>query len=217
MRWYAVLFWLWLFGSLVILVVRRTSRQRQPEVEPTTVDPLQRVWDPPPPESGDDGPLSGATTTDPDRVGAPPLDAAPVDPPSDGPGPVDAARATAEPAAAPLRGVHAPTLGELLAGITLPHELVPLTQLGPTTDIASHLVVATDRASAETVREGLTDELERLGYSVVWTAITTALAEGPRGQVAVVVHPDGSTVLDGGTRRFPSATTGTVVVELRVA
>ena len=107
------------------------------------------------------------------------------------------------------------TLAELLSGITLPHELVPLTHFGDTADLDTHVVVATNRASAEMVGTGLADALERLGFTVETTDEHTAVAEGPRGRLSIVVHPDGSAVLDGATHRFPTASTGTVVVELR--
>lgn len=179
MEWYAVLFWIWLVVSVVILVLRRmgvVGGDRTTSSEPERADPLARTWAPPPP--------------DPD---------APV--------------VAASPAPAPA--VAAPTLADLLAGITLPHELVPLTQSAATADPANHLVVSTTRASAEAVTAGLAEELEGLGYTVSTTGPRTILAEGPRGQVAAEIHADGATVMEGGARRFPTAESGAVVVELR--
>lgn len=136
-----------------------------------------------------------------DRTWAPP----PPDP--------DAPLAPVTAGSGPVIGAR-PTLAELLAGITLPHELVPLTQsLG--TDPATELVVSTRSASAEVVGTGLADELERLGYAVAPTGERTAIAEGARGRVELEVHADGATVFDGGARRFPTADAGSVVVVLR--
>lgn len=107
------------------------------------------------------------------------------------------------------------TLPDLLAGITLPHELVPLTQVDVPIDLASHVVVSTTKAPAQVVREGLTEELERLGYSVEQETMMTLVATGPRGRVTVDVHPDGTAVQESGAPRFPTAPEGSVVVELR--
>lgn len=204
MRWYAILFWIWLVVSLVILVLRRTGGARgRDATEPAAVaDPLSRSWAPPP--------------ADPD---------APLDPPSDGRAGVaglDDTTATAPPSHpaddASVPSSPAPsgpaTLPDLLAGIALPHDLVPLTQHG-VTDMSRHLVLATDRAGADVVREGLVDELRRLGYDVVPTGPLDVVAEGPRGRIAAEIHPSAAAVVDGGTPRFPTALPGTVVVELR--
>jgi hypothetical protein len=211
MRWYAALFWLWLLGSLIILVVRRTNRSSDVEQPAERVDPLLKEWAPPPPldpgdpERPDPGDLGGPVSGG--RTGGEPPTGGSGDPTID----IDDPAASRLDDAAPARV----TLADLLSGITLPHELVPLTQFGGTGDLDTHVVVATNRASAEMVGTGLADELERLGFSVETTGENTAVAEGPRGRLSIVVHPDGSAVLDGGTHRFPTASTGTVVVELR--
>ncbi len=106
------------------------------------------------------------------------------------------------------------TLPELLAGITLPHELVPLTQIDTDIDLATHVVVATKKVPAETVAEGLVAELERLGYQIERPTMTELTAQGERGTLRLLIHPDGSHVHDGGTRRFPTAEEKMVVVEL---
>lgn len=110
---------------------------------------------------------------------------------------------------------RAHTLPELLAGITLPYGLVPLTQSSGSHDLATHIVVATSSAPADEVTQGLTDELERLGYTVSRTGQYLRLAEGSRGEVGFEVHPNAASVVDSGAPRFPTAAPGTVVVELR--
>lgn len=106
------------------------------------------------------------------------------------------------------------TLPDLLAGVTLPHELVPLTQVGVAVDIATHVVVSTRKAAYEVVASGLTAELDRLGYEVERASMTELIARGERGTVRVVIHPDGANVHDAGIRRFPTVEDHTVVVEL---
>ncbi|QGG95161.1 hypothetical protein [Actinomarinicola tropica] len=199
MEWYAVLFWIWLVVSLAILVLRRlnvigTSSRTE---EPPAVDPASRVWAPPPTDP--DAPL----TPDPAPGGAP---ASP---------PVPSSIRVEEVPAAHVPPPTRATLAELLAGITLPHELVPLTQSLDSTDLATHLVVATTRATPEVVGTGLAEELEKLGYEVRSLDDRRAVAEGERGRVSLEIHPDGATVMDGGARRFPTAESGSVVVELR--
>lgn len=165
-------------------------------------DPSQRVWPAPPPLDPTDDTFRIEPTEAPSAAEPPAADAEPAGrstPPSE-PG-VNTA------------GIGA-TLPELLAGITLPHELVPLTQVGVSIDLATHVVVATQKAPYEVVVEGLTTELERLGYGVDRSSMTELLASGERGIVKVLVHPDGSTVTDAGLPRFPTAEEHTVVVEL---
>lgn len=207
MRWYAILFWLWFLVSIVALVVRRTGRSAR-SAEPasstsdTRTDLGPRSWPPPPPDP--DG--------RPDPVDRPDPDGGVDDVPTAEPG--------AEPVPGPVgtnghtSGAGPASLPELLAGIVLPHDLVPVTQ-GAAVDLATHAVFATDRAGGRDVREALVDELGRLGFEVVPTDVNSFTASNERGQVTVVVHPSPASEVEAGAPRFPTVSAGSVVVELR--
>lgn len=168
-------------------------------------DPSQRVWPaPPPPDPDDDTYRATDTYQSTDTSSQPSGEAGGAgigDRPPLGNQPGNSPRPTA-------------TLPDLLAGVTLPHELVPLTQVGVAIDLATHVVVATRKAPYEVVATGLTAELERLGYEVDRGSMTELTARGERGVVRVVIHPDGANVHDAGIRRFPTAEEHAVVVEL---
>jgi hypothetical protein len=217
-RWIAILFWIWFFVSLVILVMRRVNKNGTPDDEagpdagraagpvgPTaagtttaTPAPAARVWPAPPPPDPDDDTyrmdpaVQGTGGTVGDRVAA----------------------TTGSVADVPHAGVPRATLPELLAGISLPHDLVPLTQSDVSVDLSSHIVVYTHSASAEAVTNAMCAELERLGYEIDRESMLKLRATGERGGVLVEIHPDGPAVLDGTARRFPTATDGSVVVEI---
>ena len=220
MEWWVYLFWAWVIVSLVIFVMRRVRARRNAALTPddgdtTTgsprprsvahdrpvVDPVEKVWPaPPPPEPGDTT-FRLTDQSSPDETAA-----------------VDAGSSNGTvrpPPGVPATG--ASTLPELLAGITLPHELVPLTQIDDAPiDLSTHVIVATETANAEVVRAGMTEELERLGYDVEQMSVTHIVATGPRGRVLVDIHPDGPNATEGGVARFPTAPERSVVVELRV-
>lgn len=208
MRWYAVLFWIWVVASLAIFVWRRLNRPRDdtPALDPEpTESPLTKQWAPPPPDP--DAPVADVVAT----PGDPSPDPGPAAPPPGGGSP------TARAPSAGASSTGAPSLAELLQGISLPHDLVPLTQALPASGPVTSLVAATSTASPEQVGAALADEIERLGYVVSTTGAQTAMAEGPRGAIEIEVHPNASTATDGGQLKFPTAPAGSVVVELRVA
>lgn len=225
--WAIALFWIWFAVSLVIFVIRRVKARRgeldgggllgRPSgsgdtVGGASVDPATKEWPtPPPPEPEDDTFRIDPGAGDPSAAPTPSADA-PTEPAPREPTPT----LTPTPAAAtggPVPG--GATLPELLAGITLPHELVPLTQLDASVDIASRIIVATGSASADQVRQGLIDELERLGYTVEHSTMLALVATGERGRVYLDIHADGPATTDGGAPRFPTAPEGSVVVEIR--
>jgi hypothetical protein len=194
MRWYAILFWLWVLISLAILVLRRLNGSRRDDEAPEAPSSaLTKEWAPPPADPSVPTPEAGPTAA-PDPVS------------NDVPRPVPASA----PRSAPMSIVG------LLEGISLPHGLVPLTQ-SSASGLGSTLVACTDTASPEDVGTALADELERLGYSITTTGDQTALADGPRGTIEIEIHPSSSTAVDGGTLRFPTAPPGSVVVEMRAA
>ncbi|MDZ7677204.1 MAG: hypothetical protein U5K29_01475 [Acidimicrobiales bacterium] len=218
-QWVVVLFWTWVVVSLVIFVIRRVRSRRAKLAGGSDVGPapassgglLDKEWPaPPPPEPGDETFRLDPQAASPEPVqDSPPTgDHDEETPPSTGHVP--------PPADTPGIPTGAPTLPELLAGITLPHELVPLTQLDARVDVATHVIVATEKASAEVVRTGMIDELERLGYDIEHVSMMHLVASGPRGRVLIDIHPDGPGATEAGVARFPTALEGSVVVELRV-
>ena len=212
MRWYAVLFWIWVAASLSIFLWRRLNRSGRGD-EPTTPvepsSPLTKQWAPPP-RDPDAPPVPTSTASVPAGTASESASARPT--PDE-----DIAPTAAAAPQRPAVGGTPPTLVELLEGITLPHGLVPLTQAMPSAGPITTLVAATDTASAEQVGTALADELERLGYEVATTGTQTAVADGPRGTIDIEVHPHAGSVTDGGSLRFPTAAPGSVVVELRVS
>lgn len=221
-QWVVVLFWIWVVVSLVVFVIRRVRSRRTKLARGSDLEPapasssglLDKEWpEPPPPEPGDD-----TFRLDPRPSPEPAPDPSSTNGPlgdhdDETPGSTGSVPPPADPPGIPT---GTPTLPELLAGITLPHELVPLTQLDARVDVATHVVVATEKASAELVRTGMIDELERLGYEIEHISMMHLAASGPRGRVLVDIHPDGPGVTESGTARFPTAPQGSVVVELRV-
>jgi hypothetical protein len=209
MRWYAVLFWIWVVASLGIFVWRRVNGSNDENDAMDAEEPslaLTKQWAPPPLDpdlaSSSDPPDPAAMTTPGPTAAAEPS-------PTDGPN-----TGAVPPTPPPVRGA---TLAELLSGITLPLGLVPLTQSAPTSGPSTSIVVATDAAGAEQVDAALTEAISSLGYTVRSTGPHTSVAEGPRGAVEIELHPRAATAAEGGTLLFPTAGSDSVVVELRVA
>jgi hypothetical protein len=195
MRWYAMLFWLWVVISLGIFVWRRLNGTRHDDEAPEAPSSaLTKEWAPPPVDP--EAPTAGDPTSD---------DASPQDRPPP--------EHVLSPEPPPVGRPASTSIVELLEGISLPHGLVPLTQSSPTGP-GSTLVAATDTAPPEDVGTALADELERLGYTITTTGDQTALAQGRRGTIEIEIHPSSSTAVDGGTLRFPTAPPGSVVVEM---
>lgn len=130
-----------------------------------------------------------------------------------------------EPAAAPSAGrsgLFAPThaavapeaprvtVAEALSGIDWPCDLAPLVTGAPD---PYRVAFVTRGVPAEEVGAALGDELERLGFTLASVNDTTAKATRDGTEVQVVIHPDGSRVLRGGERAFPTANAASVVVE----
>lgn len=214
---WAVIYWIVAIALFLVWIYRRVNARKAKQFVDSTgstdpagirsdlppTSPADKVWPAPPPPAPDDD-----TFRIEEALATPPVDDDPVSgtPTGDHASPPEGTIPGATSATA--------TLPELLAGITLPHELVPLTQINVAVDLATHVVVATEKANAETVATGLTEELERLGYEVQRESMTKLTAVGSRGIVRVEIHPDGAGVHDGGARRFPTAADHMVVVEL---
>ncbi len=237
--WAVVLFWIWFAVSLVLFILRRVKARRgelegggllgRPSAAAANttepVEPTAKEWPaPPPPDPDDDTFRLESTESPPTPASRPGTDTGTgTDTDTIAAETADIGRA-ADPVPLATTGAPAPdgpvptgsaTLPELLAGITLPHELVPLTQLDANVDVSTRVIVATEKAGAEEVRRGLVDELERLGYTVEHATMLQLIATGERGRVFLDIHADGPAVTDGGICRFPTAPEGSVVVEIR--
>ena|GEM_PF-3984033 len=138
--------------------------------------------------------------------------AAPVDPaPAEAAAP--AAPAAVAPAPAPPPGDGVATVAAALSGITLPHDLVPLTTMAPRPNVGDRVAFWTGAAPAEVVGPAFADELERLGYTVTPVDLTTLAAVRDDTRLMVVLHPDGPAALLGEGRAFPTVPERAVVVE----
>jgi hypothetical protein len=96
-------------------------------------------------------------------------------------------------------------VAEALSGISMPHDLVPLTTIAPRPGVVDQ-VAFSSKLSVDVVGPAFADELERLGYAV--TPLDERSLAATRGDDALVVyiHPAAP-----GT-----AQEGTVVIEVCV-
>jgi hypothetical protein len=140
---------------------------------------------------------------------------------------VAAAMAAAEPratvAGAPAPATASPgtrmseaTVASLVSGIALPHDLVPLSTIGPRTAAGDRVAFWTDRAPAEVVGPAFADELERLGYTVRALDEQSLSAERGSDRLNVMVHPDGERATIGGELAFTTVPERSVVIEVWV-
>jgi hypothetical protein len=108
------------------------------------------------------------------------------------------------------------TVAELLSGISLPNDLVPLTTIGPRTGAGDRVAFWTDRAPAEIVGPAFADELERLGYGVSTLDAQSLSAVRDGDRLLIVIHPDGAVANVGGQLAFTSVPENSVVIEVWV-
>lgn len=104
-------------------------------------------------------------------------------------------------------------LSELLAGMTLPCELAPLTNVEPLPGSGDRLVFVTD-APAERVRADLKGAFAAVDFDLTWWAWNEGVAARDDAGFRVLVHPDPEAVTIGTRPAFPTAAPGTTVVEL---
>jgi hypothetical protein len=117
---------------------------------------------------------------------------------------------------APLTARSDATVADLVAGIALPHDLVPLTTLAPRAAVGDRVAFWTDRAPAEVVGPAFATELERLGYTMIPLDERTASAQRDHDRLVVTIHPDGDKALVAGQLAFTSVPEGSVVIEVWV-
>jgi hypothetical protein len=117
---------------------------------------------------------------------------------------------------APVVPVTEATVAGHLAGIALPHDLVPLTTILTRPAVGDRVAFWTDRAPVEIVGPAFAEELERLGFTV--TAIDERTLSVHRGddRLLVMIHPDGSKAVIGDQLAFSTVPEHSVVVEVWV-
>jgi hypothetical protein len=220
------LFWLWLLVSLGIYAVRVWRRMtRGPKADPKDesptagVDPGIPIVSPPPglgarPTSTLPPPKPAPKPASPDpgpRTSDPPMETgagarsglfAPTSSPA-----ATSAAAASQPVAEARQ-----TVAELVAGIAMPCDLVPIVGSDRFLD-PYHVAFSTDTAPAATVGGGVADELERLGFALQSTAENRLAATKNDRQLTVTIYPDAADVAFGDGKAYPTVPPGSVVVE----
>ncbi|MCP5025131.1 MAG: hypothetical protein GY929_02495, partial [Actinomycetia bacterium] len=115
------------------------------------------------------------------------------------------------PPTAPTTGEA--TVAELVQGITMPSDLVPLTHTGPST--GDHVVLMSTTADAAAVGPALADALEEIGMTIEPVSGNEIIASRyGHGSMHAAIHINPTTVLRAAGPAFPTAPAGSVVVEL---
>lgn len=229
----AILFWLWFLTSVVILVRRVIRRRRERRVRrdamhaalhddgvasesdvensgpgPEFEGDVDRSW-----EADEPTPVA-ATPTPPAPTRAP----APPSPPVAAPVTTRVA-ATASPVATIARAAATPvTVAQVIAGIEMPCDLVPLTLSDHDMryDRGQRAHFVTTQVPAAIVVASLVDELERVGLTVTPIGDTAALAKRGRLAVEFRVFTVGALIDGVASMEFRSAPPNSVVVEFDV-
>jgi hypothetical protein len=140
-----------------------------------------------------------------------------------------APRSVASVASAPRRAEVAPISGVvvvdpvtppavplhvLLKGMTLPCELAPLTNVEPLPTATVDRLVFVTEWPADRVRADLKGAFAAVEFDLTWTTWNDGIATGAGVGFRVVVHPAPDAVMVGARPAFPTARSGTTVVEL---
>ena len=227
----AILFWLWFLASVVILIRRsiRRRRERRLRREATRV----ALHDHADADVATSAPADVAAVID-APVAAAPIAAAPAPPPAP-PAPPAPTRAPATAPSAPAvaavatpapssvatiaRSAAVPvTVAQVIAGIEMPCELVPLTLSDHDVryDRGQRAHFFTTLVPALVVMTSLTEELERVGLTVTPIGETAAIAKRGRLAVELRVNTVGALVDGVASTEFRSAPPNSVVVEFDV-
>ncbi|MCP3911767.1 MAG: hypothetical protein GY713_12520 [Actinomycetia bacterium] len=220
---FTILFWAWVAVSVVLLISRFMNRNRDGSTPPTAAasDPSMAGVD------LDDPPMRPLDTiTEPVESPAPSLDLSlgtdspsPIPPPP--PMGVDPDTDRGEKVQATAARLDSDTVdpdakatvAELVKGITLPPDLVPLTHTSPTA--ADHVVFLATATEGTAVGPDIADALEKIGLTIEPISANEILASRPgMGSMHVAIHEAPHTVLRAHGPAFPTAPTGSVVVEL---
>lgn len=115
------------------------------------------------------------------------------------------------------KGDEAPApvpLATLIAGIVLPCDLAPLSNVADAEPTATRAWFVTSDHEPAVVGSELGDELERLGFTLSSSAANQVVATGPAGRLTATLHLEPHRAGPDGSRRFPTTRDGDVVVEL---
>ena len=221
------LYWLWCGVSVFILVRRRMTGKSllggRTESNPSGTDPRSPEAPPFPPLPADTAPstdavASASATATRDRE---PVAVGAASPPTtdDGVGPAADARPQPDRSAAAAARLGVPmstvdSLAEALEGIALPCDLAPL--IGSGNFDPRSLVLVTSGVPDEIVGTSVADEMERLGFTLEPLSDRSVLATNDRASVEIAVYGDAETLDEVGTRRFPTAPSDSVVVDIRL-
>ena len=191
----AVLFWLWVLVSVVVLVrrraVNRIARRQdaaEAETDAVTAEAIDAPVDEPAPE-----PVAAMAVTP-----------APAPPSAPAPAPiVEPVVERPAPRSAPAAGI-----ADALVGIKMPCDLVPLVFDRLATD---RITLSTVGHPAEVVGSALADEVERLGYVVRPISDREVIATRGATELKLTIERPGP---DGRHLHHPQARDDSVVVEI---
>lgn len=128
----------------------------------------------------------------------------------------DGADGTAAPGV-PDVDVPGVPLAELLDGMTLPCDLTPLTFVEPPgSDVVDRLVFVTDWAP-DRLRADLKGALASVEFDLTWTTADEGVATRGTTGFRVRLHRAPDRVMVGTRPAFPTAASGSTVVELAIA
>ena len=100
---------------------------------------------------------------------------------------------------------------DLLEGIRLPYDLMPVTSA--VEDADRHIVFLTTHSNAGEVGKRFADELERLGFELESVEFDQAVAVRGDDVVSMKIVPDADQVEVAGGRRYGAAGAGDVALE----
>ncbi|HUW01108.1 MAG TPA: hypothetical protein VMW08_02025 [Acidimicrobiales bacterium] len=118
-----------------------------------------------------------------------------------------------EPPVRPTSGTQRPaTVLEAVAGIALPHDLVPHPDVTPRLGALDRVALAGSMISLEDLQSGLEDSLGALGYTITW-ADWEGLARRGEAELRVDVYTAPRAAHIEGVPAFPLAAEGAVIVD----
>lgn len=112
---------------------------------------------------------------------------------------------------APPAAEDSQTLTDMLQGIELPYDLMPVTSVVEDPD--RHIIFLTTHSNAGEVGKRFADELERLGFELDTVDFDQAIAVRGDDVVSMKIVPNADQVEQGGSPRYGAAGSGDVALE----
>lgn len=112
---------------------------------------------------------------------------------------------------APPAAEDSQTLTDMLQGIELPYDLMPVTSVVEDPD--RHIIFLTTHSNAGEVGKRFADELERLGFELDTVDFDQAIAVRGDDVVSMKIVPNADQVEHGGSPRYGAAGSGDVALE----